>query len=151
MTLFEAPAYDASREKRNRMILISLLVLLVIAAILGWEFRHWRSEHLVNQFFTAIEHNDLKKAYGIWNNDPDWEKHPERYKEFPFVKFELAWGPASEWGTIRSHKILAALTTKERTGVILAVQINDRTENAFLIYNKKDGTVDFSPVEIRFQ
>ncbi len=150
MTLFEAPEYDAGREKKKRIQLILLLAAIPVLAALGWYFRHWPAEHRVNKFFAAIERKDLPGAYGVWNDDPEWRSHVERYKSYPEGQFELDWGPASEWGTITKHTIDAAVSTKEGTGVILAVKINDRTQDAFLIVNK-DHTIGFSPVEIQFR
>ena len=150
MTLFEAPEYNARREKQKRILLIATLIAIPILAGLGWYFRHWPAEHRVNTFFEAIERKDLPGAFAIWNNDPDWRSHVDRYKGYPYGQFELDWGPASEWGMITQHSIDAAVTTKEGTGVIVAVKINNRTEDAFLIVNK-DHTIGFSPVEIQFR
>lgn len=148
MTLFDATAYDARAAKRKLILGIVALVVLIVAGVVVWQYPRWHAEHVVNEFFDAIQRNDMKTAFGLWTADPDWQKHPEKQKNYTFGQFELDWGPASEWGTIRSHRIEAALT--KGSSVIMAITINDTTRTAFLIYNK-DKTIDFSPVEIRWQ
>src|SRR5436305_1284731 len=100
MTLFEAKEYDPSVEKRLRLYAIAGLVVLVILGFLVYHFWDWREEHAVNRLLTAIEHKDYEKAYAIWNADPDWKQHPQKYAGYNFGTFELDWGPTGEYGEV---------------------------------------------------
>jgi hypothetical protein len=59
------------------------------------------AERQVNEFFAAVETQDFPKAFGIWNNDADWQ-HTQRYAAagYPYgrllcflnqLPFYLAW------------------------------------------------------------
>ena len=43
-------------------------------------YTHLRGRMAVNAFFTAVEKNDLPKAYGIWTHDKDWQQHPAQHE-----------------------------------------------------------------------
>ena len=100
MTLLDAPQFNPARERRNRIILISststlfsLFVIwwLVCGHPLDWPW-NW-NHHLygtitVNRFFTAVEKNDLQKAYGVWFNDPKWQQHPNQHPMYDFNEFD---------------------------------------------------------------
>ena len=60
------------------------------------------AEHRVNQFFTAVEAQDFRKAFGIWNNDPNWQEHTQRYATdgYPYGRFVVDWGQIRR---LRSH------------------------------------------------
>jgi len=149
MTLFEAPNYDPAKERRRAMVIPVILVLLLVGAFLTWHFWNWPAEHRVSRFFNAIEQKDLEKAYGIWNADPNWKQHSDKYTGYPFGAFTLDWGPSGEWGTITSHQIEAS--KNEKLGVIVAVRLNGMTKRKFLWVDKKDQTLGTSPYELRVE
>ncbi|PYY13811.1 MAG: hypothetical protein DMG61_12090 [Acidobacteria bacterium] len=128
MTLFEAKEYDPSVEKRRRMYAIAGLVLAAFFA-----------------FLVAIEHKDYERAYTIWNADPNWKQHPQKYAGYNFGTFELDWGPTGEYGEIRSHTIRTALTPKNSSGVVVISMINDRKVPLALWVEKKDRSITFLP------
>ena len=75
MTLMDAPRYTARHYKHlgredcrqhhsgrySCCVAVSLLEL--------------PSEHRVNRFLDAVQQRDYTKAFGIWNNDSDWQQH----------------------------------------------------------------------------
>jgi hypothetical protein len=146
MTLLDAPKYDAAKARRRRNILIAALCACVVLSGFTWYFWNWPQEHLVNQFFETVESGNLPKAFGIWNHDPDWEKHTERYKSYPYGRFELDWGHASDWGDIKSHKIVMSKTAG--SGVVVGVDVNGQKTPIFLWVERKNKTLGFSPVEL---
>lgn len=155
MTLLDAPTYDAKRAKRNRNLLIGFLAVIVLVAITGvlgyfsghgWFFSTLPAEHRVNKFLDAVEAKDFVKAYAIWNNDDDWQKHPERYKLYDFDQFQKDWGPASDYGVIRSHQI--AISKGVGNGIVMGVNINGGKTPLFLRVDDQTKQIGFSPIEL---
>ena len=126
-----------------------VFVVLVIA-FAAWELRFWPEEHAVNRFFAALEQKDFERAYALWTADPNWKQHPQKYQSYPYGTFYVDWGPASEYGTIRSHHVEGAVAPRERlgssgSGVIVEVKINTNPEPVRLWVEKKDKSLTFSP------
>jgi hypothetical protein len=155
MTLFETHPYDpvAARKKRNRIISIAALLLVLI--ILAWNFRFWPEEHQVDKFFAALQQKDYEQAYAIWNHDPDWKQHPEKYSNYTFGSFMQDWGPGGEWGLIKSYHLDGTAVPKGGTGtkfdvgssgVVVVVTVNERiAQKAHIWVEKSDKTLGFSP------
>jgi hypothetical protein len=154
MTLMDAPQFNARRERRNRNLGIAAIVVAVLVFFGGisfyldmpWQLWHWPSDHRVNVFFSAVESNDLQKAYGLWNNDPSWQQHPAQYAAYDFNQFQKDWGSASDYGVIKSHKIIIAKSVGN--GVVMGVDINGGKTPIFLRVDNKSKTIGFSPVEL---
>lgn len=154
MTLMDAPQYNARRERMTRNIWIAVVTVLVLVAVgvglyaldMPWNLWHWPSDHRVNKFFASVESGDLKQAYGLWNNDPNWQQHPGQYAAYDFTQFQKDWGPASDYGTIRSHQIIIAKAVGN--GVVMGVDINGGKTPLFLRVDHKAKTIGFSPVEL---
>ena len=146
MTLMDAPKYDADRARRVRNIEIALFAIVVLGALGTWWFWNWPEEHRVNTFLATVESGDQSKAYGIWNYDPDWQQHPERYKAYGFDRFQQDWGPSSPNGQIRSYK--TALSRTWGNGVLMGVDINGSKKPIFLWVDRKTKQISFSPVEL---
>ena len=115
--------YDASgrarsttRKKRANANAESLHIVdtLLILAGLGWWFRYWPEEHLVGNFFDALQKQDYKTAYGIWMHDPDWTAASRQHPKYPFNEFYRDWGPGGEWGLIKTQKMYGASTCPGR-------------------------------------
>jgi hypothetical protein len=146
MTLLDAPIYNFAKARKRRNIIITLLVSALVIACLLWVFWDWPQEHRVNQFFDAIESHNLPKAFAIWNNDPNWEQHPEKYATYNYGRFENDWGHSSDWGDIKSHKIVMAKTTG--SGVVVGVQVNGQKTPVFLWVQRSNDTLGFSPFQL---
>ena len=147
MTLLDAPRYDAAQGRKRWNIVIAILVACVVIAGFAWYFWDWPQEHLVNQFFAAIESGNMPKAFGIWNHDPDWQQHPQKYTAYPYGRFEVDWGHASDWGDIKTHKIVMSKTYG--SGVIVGVQVNgQKSPLTFLWAERSNKTLGFSPTEL---
>lgn len=154
MSLMDAPQFNARRERRNRILGISAIVLSVLVFLAGisfyldkpWQLWHWPSDHRVNVFFSALEAGNLARAYGIWNHDPAWQQHPDRYAAYSFADFQKDWGADSDYGVIKSHKIIVAKSVGD--GVVLGVDINGGKTPIFLRVDDATKTIGFSPVEL---
>lgn len=155
MTLLDAPTYNAARAKRNRNIIITVIAVIVAIGLVGvlgfvsghgWFFSTIPSEHRVNKFLAAVEAQDFNRAYSLWNNDSDWQKHPDQYKVYDFNQFQKDWGSASDYGVIRSHKIV--ITKAVGNGVVMGVDINGGKTPLFLRVDDKTRQIGFSPIEL---
>ena len=163
MTLLDAPEFDAARARRNTLILQigagALFVLFVVWWLVAgrpvdwpwyWD-RYLFGRAAVNQFLSALEANDMAKAYGIWVRDKNWQQHPAQYSVYPFSRFQDDWGPNSpdnEYGAIRSHKIV--LAGHYGNGVLVAALINGRKSDALdLAYDPKSGQLSFAPPGVK--
>ena len=145
MTLLNAPAYDEAGEKRRRKRLLLIVVIVAVLAFLLWMFRFYPQERAVDSFFVAVEQGDFSRAYGIYYHDPEWKQHAEKYKNYPLNDFTRDWGPASEYGRIRSHKIVSAQRPpRSGNGVIVQVAINGRPV-PIPMWATKDGTLTVWP------
>jgi len=146
MTLLDAKEYDPSRDRRRRIRVISIIIVLALVAGLVWYFHDWPEEHVADQFFQALQDKNYEAAYGIWMHDPDWKHHLDKYKQYSFNEFYSDWGPGGEWGIIKSHRIYGSLTPKGGgSGVVVDVVINERAEHARVWVQKSDKTMSFSP------
>jgi hypothetical protein len=146
MTLLDAKEYNPVRERRRRVRFISIIVAVLVVLGIAWAYRYWPEEHVVDRFFDALQQQNYETAYGIWNHDPEWKQHPDKYKEYPFNDFYRDWGPGGEWGLVKSHKIYGAGTPSGGgSGVIVEVVVNGRSEHARIWVQKSDKTLGFSP------
>jgi hypothetical protein len=147
MTLLDAPQYDPAKSRRRRNMLIAALVCCAVLGGFTWYFWDWPQEHLVNRFFETVEARDLPKAFGMWNHDPNWQQHPQKYATYPYGRFEVDWGHASDWGDIKTHKIVMSKTVG--SGVVVGVEVNgDKGSPVFLWAQRSDKTLGFSPVTL---
>jgi len=159
MTLLDAPKYDAARDRR-RTLTIEFCVGGLFAVFVAWWLvagrpvdwpwnwnAHLMGRRAVNRFLTAVERNDLQKAYAIWTHDNNWQQHPEQNSAYPFSRFEDDWSrtsPDNEYGVIQSHKIVAAKVYGNT--LLLAILINGRKSDALnLDYDPKTHAINFSP------
>ena len=155
MTLLNAPEFDVQKETRQRNILIGsgvlffALVLLTVGGFLlghGWLFTNLPVEHKVNNFLSALQTGDYSKAYGIFYNDPNWQQHPDKYKDYPLQRFTEDFTTESEWkGPVTSFHV--EFSKRDNSGVVVASTINGRT-NLTLKVQRSDGTITFFPYEL---
>jgi hypothetical protein len=154
MTLFEAKPVDERKErKRRNSILVAIIVILALVFVWWW-FRYWPEEHTADKFFQAIEQKNFEQAFAIWNADPDWKQHPEKYSNYTYGAFTLDWGPTGEYGGITSHHVEGAVSPKSHggsaSGVVVKVSINNRPNtNACLWVEKDSQAISFSPIECK--
>ena len=148
MTLLDAPVYDRTLTKRRRNLVIGALLFCAAAGIVAVLCWNLPAEHRVNQFFSAVEAQDFSKAFGIWNNDPDWQEHSQRYAKdgYPYGRFVVDWGRSGEYGRITSHKILHSISYGNST--LLAVEINGRKAALPLAVTKRAHTMNFPPFNL---
>jgi hypothetical protein len=147
MSLMDAPVSNPNPSRKRRALIVVVLcvvAVLAITALLTWNLS---AERRVNQLFAAIERQDFAQAFGIWNNDPNWQQHAARYADngYPYGRFVSDWTSASEYGTIKSHKILHA-TSRYGNSTLLAVEINGRKADLLtLAVEKHAHAMNFSP------
>ena len=154
MTLFEAQPYDARRARKKRDIILAAVAAVIVIAVVLWMFRFWPEEHVVDQFFTALQQQHFEQAYGIWMHDPDWKQHPDRYTSYSYNDFIKDWGPSGEWGIIKSFRVEGAAVPHgysgspfaTASGVVVVVTVNERiADKAHVWVQKDDKTLGFSP------
>lgn len=156
MTLLNAPTYDARREDLERRLLIGTMAVVLVGGILailgyvlghGWFFSNLPVEHKVNVFMQTVQDGDYAKAYGIWENDADWQQHPQKY-DYKLQRFTEDWTTASDWGgPVKSYHI--DVSKRDATGTVVAVNINGK-KRFFIKYEKADGTLSYFPNEISY-
>ncbi len=147
MTLLDAQPYDPTKTRRRNIRIATAVVIVIVLAALGWFYRNWPEEHVVDKFFTALQHQDFEDAFGIYFNDPAWRQHLQKYKQYTYADFYRDWGPGGEWGLVNSHRIYGSANTKGfgGGGVVVEVIVNERTEHARMFVQKSDKTLTVYP------
>jgi hypothetical protein len=153
MTLMNAPEFDTRGEKLKSTLLIGsgvvfgLAVVICLAGFLaghGWFFSNIPVEHKVNKFFSALEAKDYGAAFGIYTNDPEWQQHPDKHKDYPLKRFTEDWTTESPVkGPIVNHHIDISKTDGTGpfgSGVIIATRVNG-DHKLFMWYQRSDGTL----------
>ena len=108
-SLFTAPTPDPiaeARKRRAKFVLAGALIGLLVLGGLAWSMRFWSEKSVVDKFFTQLEKKDYATAFALWNADPDWQKHAEKYSTYTYGQFQLDWGPTGDWGEITTHDIV---------------------------------------------
>jgi hypothetical protein len=152
MTLLNAPEFNEEKESRNRNVLIGSGVLIVVLGIValagfvlghGWFFMNLPVEHRVSTFLGALQAKDYARAYGIFYDDPDWQQHPQKYKDYPLERFTEDFTTESDWkGPVNSYHV--DFSRRDKGGTVVASTINGNI-NLTLHYSRKDGTLAFFP------
>ena len=152
MTLLNAPEFDEQKENRKRNVvvgsgaLIAAIVLLTVAGFLlghGWLFMNLPVEHRVSTLLSALQAQDYAKAYGIFYNDPNWQQHPDKYKDYSLQRFTEDFSTESDWkGPITTYHV--DFSKRDATGTVVAATINGTT-NLTLKVQRSDGTISFFP------
>jgi hypothetical protein len=151
MALMDAKEYDPRpAQRRNRMIAIAVVIVVALAAYLYFT-RYNAEKNVINSFFQALEQKDFEKAYGIYQGDPDWKQHPQKYASYTLGQFTVDWGPAGEYGPITSHRVDCALEPPKKdfrspSGVVVVVTVNNRAEPRSMWVEKKSKSISDSPV-----
>jgi hypothetical protein len=142
----DAPLPDLARERRRRVVTLSIVTVIVVLAGLGWTFRYWPEEHVADKFFNALKKQEYETAYGIYFNDLAWKQHPQQHSNYPFNEFYTDWGPGGEWGLIKDYKLEASGNCpRAGTGVVVQFVVNGRSDRARVYVDKSDKTISSPP------
>lgn len=152
-TIFDAPEItpqQQAKEKRTKILLYALLILVCVGGAMGFIYRNYFYERQVDKFLEKVEQKDFDGAFAVWTADSDWKQHTGQYANYTYGQFQLDWGPQGEYGTITSHKIEGSVAPRSNistpTGVVVVVTVNDRAEPACIWVDKKTKALAFSPV-----
>ena len=147
MTLLDAQPYDPVKARRRNLKIAVTIVVVIVLAALAWMYRNWPEEHVVDNFFAALQNSHYETAYGIYFNDPSWQQHQQKYSQYTYADFYRDWGPGGEWGLIKSHRIYGSANTKGlgSGGVVVEVVVNERSEHARMFVQKSDKTLTVYP------
>ncbi len=130
------------------------MVLVIAIAVYLYLTRYDSEKKVINNFFHAIEQKDFDAAYGIYQGDPDWKQHPEKYSATtPSISSSLTGDRQGEYGVITSHQVDCALEPPKKdfvtpSGVVVVVTINNRAEPRSMWVEKKTKTITDSPVKV---
>jgi len=89
MALMDAKEYDPRPAEKRRKIIATVVVLVVAVSVYLYITRYDSEKKVINNFFQAIEQKDFDKAYGIYEGDPDWKQHPEKYANYSANQFKM--------------------------------------------------------------
>jgi hypothetical protein len=146
MTLMDAKEYDEAGARRRKMRIVTIVGILLVLGFLGYQFRFWPEEHLVDKFFAALQRQNYETAYAIYRADPKWKQHTQQHADYPFNDFYRDWGPGGEWGLIKNYKIYASGECPHGgSGVVVEVIVNNRADHEQLYVQKSEKTFSPSP------
>lgn len=133
--------YGTGEEKRNRIIVTSVVSVLVVALLgaLGWYLtQNHKQEALVKHFLAAIRQGDLAGAYRIWGCTAQ-----SPCKGYGFDKFQ------EDWGKTKNNPpdpALLSISDSEgcKSGVLLTVRVNASREEKLWV-DKAQASISFAP------
>jgi hypothetical protein len=135
--------YGAGEERRNRIVIRSIigLLLIVVVATLSWYLLlNHHQEGVVKQFVSALKRGDTQGAYRIWNCTA-----ASTCRDYTYEKFMRDWGPGPNGPDLAT----VGLTDSEECndGVMVTLRVNaGRTEQLWL--DRSSDAISFAPFPI---
>ena len=150
MALMDAKEYDPRPAQRRKRAIATAVVVVIAVAVYLYLTRYDAEKKVIDRFLQALERKDFDTAYGIYQGDPDWKQHPQKYPNYSVNQFTLDWGPSGEYGAITSHQIDCALAPPKKdfvspSGVVVVVIINGRAEPRNMWVDKKTKSISDRP------
>jgi len=125
------------RARRNKIIIITALSVIVLGGGLYLGLRNFRQKSKVKQFVELVQKKSYADAYRMWGCS---ESKP--CPEYPYDKFLEDWGPKSQNSQIAAFDI-----TRSRacgSGVIVTVNFDHKRDERFWVEGS-EMTIGFSP------
>ncbi len=133
------------RERRNRRILIGAILLLVVAALLYWQFKNYRQERAAKRFLAALERQEYREAYDMWMSEESSVKsgarQPKPLPSYRYQDFLRDWGPEGDYGKVESFEM--AGSRSRGSGVIVTFRINGKEARIWV--EREDKSLTFPP------
>jgi hypothetical protein len=139
--------YGAGEERRNRIIirsLVGLVTAVVIAGLSWYVLKNRHQESVVKTFLDALRRHDYQAAYRDWGCTA--EKPCTGYS---FEKFLGDWGTGASGSSDAPDPAILGLTDSEscNNGVLLTVEVNrERAEKLWV--DRASDSISFAPYPI---
>jgi len=150
MTLLDAKEYHPEKERKKRTRIISIIVLILVLAFVGWWNRFWPEKRVADRFFSALQKQDFESAYGIYYRTPTGSTIP-RITHSILSTNSSRLGSRRAMGIVKSYRIYGESNCPGGgSGVVIDVVVNDRTQHAQLYVDKSDKTISSPPCDLEF-
>jgi hypothetical protein len=154
--LLEEPKEDPGAKKRRRLLFLAVAVVILVG-VPTWAYYHWfyiPERRAVTHFFALLTSGDTQGAYAVWQADP---------AHYAYKDFLEDWGPAGEYGPVKSYRIEEASSPSSSigstSGVIVTVEVspyqpfpetNDvekssKSKQIQMWVEKRDNSLGFAP------
>ncbi len=133
--------YGAGEERRNRIIIRSILAVLIVAVVgtLSWYLLlNHHQEGVVKDFVAALKRGDTQAAYGIWGCTS-----AKPCPDYKYEQFMKDWGPGPDAPDLA---VIGLADSEEcNNAVMVTVRVNaKRTEQLWL--ERSGDAMSFAPV-----
>lgn len=128
---------DAKREKRNKIIIYSVLALVIGGGTIWYFARTFTEERVVKRFISSLESKDYKAAYAMWGCT---DQSPCR--DYKFDKFLEDWGEKSPYS--KPSEISITLAETCGNSVWISIQ-TPKTEELGLSVDPETRFLSFTP------
>lgn len=105
---------EEPKSKLRRYVITCLALAFLIAWGLWWIFRFYPERKAVVEFMDTVVAGDFQRAYQLWKPVPS----------YTYQDFLSDWGPAGEFGPVKSYHIETAQRLKNASGVIVVVAVS---------------------------
>jgi hypothetical protein len=132
---------DARRGKLIKRILISFFIVLIVGAVLYFQFRDYSEERQVKAFLEHLRNKDYQSAYALWGCSP-----ATPCPQYVLEEFMKDWGPESPFANASAAEIAGKRSCEG--GVIEFLQVPGKSE-AVLFVDRKSDHLSFAPWRIK--
>jgi hypothetical protein len=128
---------DERRERKLKILILSILGVSLTVTVLYFTFRDYREEKRIAGFLEALQKKDFPAAYAFWGCT---QAVPCR--DYPYEKFLEDWGPNGASYKLASGKV----SDSERCGTgFISTLHADGVEDATLWVERETGVLGFAP------
>lgn len=113
MGLFDGQA-EEPQNKRIRYAVTGMVFALLMSLGVAYLYRYHEEKNTVRLFLDTLVAGDLPQAYRIWKANPN----------YTFDDFQKDWGPAGEFGPVKSYRFETAQKRDGASGVIIVIEVS---------------------------
>ena len=101
-------------SKLLRYIITTAIFVALVGGAVGYVLRYHTEKRTVGMFMNALESGDFQQAYRIWKPNPTYS----------YQDFLGDWGPAGEYGPVKSYRVESAMLPRNSSGVVVMVELS---------------------------